>query len=83
MTAPLLCFTCLSAAEVHFIIRNIGDDCTLASLHKLTLSSLAGPSKPVQIQRSQGALTVNRHNDCPQKLTGGCSKALLATCPSE
>lgn len=52
------CFTfiCLSAPEVHFIIRNITDDCTLASLHKLTLSSLPGPSKPLKFQRTQGAL---------------------------
>lgn len=71
------CFTliCLSAAEAHFIIRNIGDDCTLASLHKLTLSSLPGPSKPLKFRRTQGGLAANRHNYCPQKLSSGCSKA--------
>lgn len=71
------CFTliCLSAAEAHFIIRNIGDDCTLASLHKLTLSSLLGPSKPLKFRHTQGALAANRHNYCPPKLTGECSKA--------
>lgn len=72
----VLCFTaiCLSAAEAHFIIHNIGDDCTLASLHNAKEPSVALETS--KIRCTQGTLAVNRHNYCPQKLTGECSKAL-------
>lgn len=75
---------CLSAAEAHFIICNIGDDCTLASLHKLTLSSLPGPSNPLKFRRTQGALAANRQQLLPTEINRWIRQsALLATGPLE